>query len=85
VLIIRESNCIIQHLVSSHSVGGRPVHRLREDSSPNLCTGRPHTGVMIPDAVQYKFDLLMMSTLCSKHVEAYNKLVTEKDFVHQVG
>ena len=66
-------------------VGGRPVHRLREDSSPNLCTGRPHTGVMIPDAVQYKFDLLMMSTLCSKHVEAYNKLVTEKDFVHQVG
>ena len=22
-------NCIIQHLVSSHSVGGRPVHRLR--------------------------------------------------------
>ena len=23
-------NCIIQHLVSSHSVGGRPVHRLRE-------------------------------------------------------
>ena len=32
-------NCIIQHLVSSHSVGGRPVHRLREDSSLNLCTG----------------------------------------------
>jgi len=28
-------------------VGGRPVHRLRED----LCTGRPPTGVMIPDAV----------------------------------
>jgi len=24
-------NCIIQHLVSSHSVGGRPVHRLWED------------------------------------------------------
>ena len=23
-------NCILQHLVSSHSVGGRPVHRLRE-------------------------------------------------------
>jgi len=28
-------NCIIQHLVSSHSVVGRPVHR--------LCTGRPPT------------------------------------------
>ena len=26
-------NCIIQHLVSSHTVGGRPVHRLREDLS----------------------------------------------------
>jgi len=33
-------NCIIQHLVSSHSVGGRQVR-----------TGRPPTGVMIPDAV----------------------------------
>jgi len=28
-------------------VGGRPAHRLRED----LYTGRPPTGVMIPDAV----------------------------------
>ena len=24
-------NCIIQHLVSSHSVGGRSAHRLREE------------------------------------------------------
>jgi len=37
----------MQHLVSSHSVGGRPVRRLREV----LCTGRPPIGVMIPDAV----------------------------------
>ena len=35
-------NYIIQHLVSSQSVGGRPVHRLREDS-PNLRTGWPPT------------------------------------------
>ena len=28
-------NCIIQHLVSSHCVGGRPVHRLREDCPPD--------------------------------------------------
>jgi len=28
-------------------VGGRPVRRLRED----LFTGRPPTGMMIPDAV----------------------------------
>jgi len=34
-------NCIIQHLVSPHSEGGRPV---------NLCTGRPPTGMIIPDA-----------------------------------
>jgi len=26
------------------------------------CTGQPPTGVTIPDAVQYNFDLLMMST-----------------------
>ena len=44
-------NCIIQHLVSSHSVGGRLVYRLREESSLNLCTGRPLICVMIPDAV----------------------------------
>ena len=37
-------------------VGGFPVHAL------NLCTERPHTGVMISYAVQYNFDLLMMST-----------------------
>ena len=26
------------------------------------------------------FDLLMMSTVCSKHVEAYNKLIIKQDF-----
>jgi len=31
VLIIRRSNCIIQHLVSSHSVGGRPVRTCAPD------------------------------------------------------
>jgi len=51
-------NCIVQHLVSSHCVGGRPVHSLGEDCAPD---GHLHS-VMIPDAVQYNFDLLMMST-----------------------
>jgi len=34
-------------------VGGRPVQRLGEDSesSLNQCTGRPPTGVIIPDVV----------------------------------
>ena len=27
-----------------------------------------------------QFDLLMMSTYCSKHVEAYNKLIIKQDF-----
>jgi len=30
VIVIRRSNYIIQHLVSSHYVGGRPVKRLRD-------------------------------------------------------
>ena len=38
-------NSIIQHLVSSHSVGDRPVHWLIE------WTERPPVAVMIPDAV----------------------------------
>ena len=52
------------------------------ESSLNLCTGQPPTGVMIPDAVQYNFDLLMMSTQCSKHVETYVKLIIKQEFVH---
>jgi len=65
VLVIRRSNCIIQHLLSSHTVGGRAVRRLREyslrevservislrESSLNLCTGRTLTEKSIPDAV----------------------------------
>ena len=35
-------------------VVGRPVHDLR--------TGRPPTGVMMPDVVECNFDLLMKST-----------------------
>jgi len=30
-------NCIIQHLVSSHSVGSRPVHRLCTGQLPKEC------------------------------------------------
>ena len=47
MLIISRSNCIIQHLVSLHSVGGRPVYRLREDCAPD---GHLQS-VVIPDAV----------------------------------
>jgi len=61
VLIIRMSKLYYTASGIITPVGGRPVHGLGE-SSLNLCTGRPPTGVMIPDAVQYNFDLLMMST-----------------------
>ena len=55
-------NRIIQHLVSSHSVGGRPVQMLRE-SPLSTCAPDGHLqSVMIPDAVLYNFDLLMMNT-----------------------
>jgi len=51
-------NCIIQHLVSLHSVGGRSAH-----SPLPTCAANGHLqSVMIPDAVQYNFYLLMMST-----------------------
>jgi len=36
-------NCIIHHLVSPHSVGGRPVHRTAPDGHLQ--------NVMIPDTV----------------------------------
>ena len=35
---------------------------------------------MIPEAVQYNFDLLTMSTWCSKYVEAWNKLIVKQIF-----
>ena len=50
-----------------------------------LCTGRPPTGLMIPDGVQYNFDLLTMSTWCSKHVEAWNKLIVKQILCIKLG
>ena len=51
VLIIRRSKSYYTASVIITPVGGRPVHTLREESALNLCTGRPPTGVMIPEAV----------------------------------
>ena len=48
VLIIRRSHCVIEHLVSSHSVGGR------------LRTGRPPTE--IPDNIIYLFTAIGLLT-----------------------
>jgi len=35
---------------------------------------------MIPEAAQHNFDLLITSTWCSKHVEAWNKLTVKQKF-----
>jgi len=62
VLITRRSKLYYTESGIITTVGGRPVRRLREDEfSLDLCTGRPPTGVMIPDAVKHNFDFLMMS------------------------
>jgi len=50
VLIIRRLKLYYTTAAIVTPVGGRPVHRLIQ-SSLNLCTGRPPTGVIIPDDV----------------------------------
>ena len=50
VLIIRRSKLYYTASGIFTPVGGRPVHRLREDSL-NLCTGRPPQIVTIPNAI----------------------------------
>ena len=42
----QEVKIVLYSIWYRHTVGGRPVRRLRE-SCLNLCTGRPPTGVMI--------------------------------------
>jgi len=55
------------------TVGGRPVHRM----ATYICDDTR--------CCMYNFDLLMMSTYFSKHVEAYNNLIIKQEFVHKVG
>jgi len=62
---------LMQHLISSLSVSGHPVHRLGE------CTGRSLTESTIPDVASIKFILLMMSIICSKHVEECNEYIVK--------
>jgi len=47
VLTIRRSKLYYRASGIITPIGGRPVHRLRED----WCTGRPPISVMIPEAV----------------------------------
>ena len=70
-------NCIIQYLVSLHSVGGRPVHRLREALSLNLRTGRPLSDCDDTRGCITQFWPPDDEHICSKHVEAWNKCLHE--------
>ena len=60
-------NYSIQPLVSSHFVGDRPVH--------NLCTGRPPTECDDTRCCIIQFCSPDDEYMCSKHVEAWNKLI----------
>jgi len=59
-------NCIIQRVVSSHNVGGRLVYRLREETATYRCDYT--RGCLI------QFSPPDDEHMCSKHVEALNKL-----------
>jgi len=59
VLIIRSSKLYYTASGIVTPVGGRTVHRLREE-------------------------ILMMNTQCSKHEQAFNKLIIKQVFLHQV-
>jgi len=63
----RGQNCIIQHLVSSHSLGGLPVHRLRV-SSLNLMGTQCSKNVEIYNKFIEKQDFFALSWLSTKIV-----------------
>jgi len=66
-------NCISQPLVSTHSVGGRPVYRLRLHETATYRCDDTRGCVMQfwpPDDEH----------MCSKHMEAWNKLIVKQKF-----
>ena len=70
---------LMQRLVSSLSVSGGSVHRLRGNCCYlSTCAPDGHLlRVTIPDVASIQFILLMMSIWCSKHVEDYNKRIVK--------
>jgi len=82
VLIIRRSKlyCTASGIVTP--IGGRPVHRLREDCSP-LSTGAPDGHLQCDDTRCCIIQFWPPDD--EQHVEAYNKLIIKQEFVHQVG
>ena len=58
-----EKIVLTQHLVSSLSLGDCSVHRLREESSRNLCTEQPPKESDVTRSCTNAIDLLKMSTI----------------------
>ena len=81
VLIVRRAKLYYTISGTIKPIGGRPVHRLREDSL-NLCTGKPPIGLSQPvhGTATYRCDDTRDSIIqfcppddehiCSKHAEA---------------
>jgi len=63
MLIFRKTIVLVQHLVSSLSLGDCSVHRLREDCSVYCVLNSYLKRVTIPDAALIQFDLLKMSII----------------------
>ena len=70
VLIVRRSKFYYTASGIITPIGGRPVHR-----SVNLCTGRPPTECEDTRCCIIQFWPPDDEHLCSKHVEAWNKLI----------
>jgi len=51
VLIVKRAKLYYTASGIIKPIGGRPVHRLREEASLNLCTGRAPIGVIILETV----------------------------------
>jgi len=72
----QEVKIVLYSIWYHHTVSGRPVQS--HLSTCEMVTYRCNdTRCCIT-----QIDLLMMSAWCSKHVEAYNKLIIKQDFVH---
>jgi hypothetical protein len=78
VLIVRRPKLYYTASGVITPIGGRPVH-----SRLSTCAPDGHLQIEITaDAVSLKKDLLMMSSWCSKHVQAYIKRIIKQEFVH---
>ena len=77
VLIIRRSKlyCTASGIITP--VGGRPVSQPVHRTATYRCDDTRCCTIQFPTPDDER--------MCSKHIEAFNKLIIKQDFVHQVG